>query len=181
MKRKGAAGEVKGAVKKAETEVVKEARMAKKAIERTAKPRAEPSRPPGHPPLPMVAARHGTGMVTRRGKGFSSGELQQVGLPHSLALRWGVMMDQRRRSVLEGNVAALRSWHTLGAKAVVGREVKAVEEGIKGAGEEVERELIAAEKEVVKAEKAVKKEAKKAEKAVRLKVAKPKGRAKKKP
>ena len=90
-------------------------------------------------------------------------------------------MDQRRRSVLEGNVAALRSWHTLGAKAVVGREVKAVEEGIKGAGEEVERELIAAEKEVVKAEKAVKKEAKKAEKAVRQKVAKPNARAKTKP
>jgi ribosomal protein L13E len=180
VKKKAAKKEVELEVKKVEKEVVKEAKKIEKGVERRAKPKLQHARPSGRTPLAMVTARHGTGTITRLGRGFSPGELSGGGLPPSLASKWGVKVDQRRRSVLEGNVMALKSWHSTGAKATVEREAKAIGEEVKGAGEEAERELVVAAKEVVKAEKAVKKEAKKAEKAVKEKVEKPKARPKKK-
>jgi ribosomal protein L13E len=180
VKKEGAAEEVEKEVKKVEKAVVKEAKKVEKAVERKAKPKVQHQKPAGRVPLAMVTARHGTGTITRQGKGFSPGELAGGGLPLSLAAKWGVKVDERRRSTLEGNVAALKSWHTSGAKVAVEREAKAVEEELKGAGEEAEREVVAAAGEVAKAEKAVKKEAKRAEKAVKEKVVKPKARPKKK-
>ena len=181
MKKKGAEQEVKEEIRKVEKEVVKEAKRVERAVERKSKPKVSHVRPSGRVPLAMVTARHGTGVIVRQGSGFSPGELSGSGLAPSLAAKWGVKVDQRRRSVLEGNVSALKSWHSGGARALVEREAKAVEEEAKGAGEEAAREAVAAAKGVVKAEKAVKKEAKKAEKAIRAKVERPKARPKKKP
>ena len=169
-KKKGAAKEIEEEVKKVEKEVAKEAKKVEKAVERRAKPKVQHPRPSGRTPMAMVTARHGTGTITRPGRGFSLGELSGSGLPRPLAERWRVRVDPRRRSVLEGNVAALKSWHSTGAGAAVEKEARAVEEELKGAEEEVEREAVAAAEEVVKAEKAVKREAKKAEKAVMEKV-----------
>ena len=176
-KRKGAVKEVEEEVKKVEKEVVKEARKAEKAVERR-KPRVGHPRPSGRVPLAIVSARHGTGTITRQGKGFSFGELSGGGLSRILAARWGVKVDQRGRSVLIGNVKALTAWHASGAKAAVEREAKAAEEEAKEAGEEAEREVVIVARKVGKAERAVKKEAKKAEKAVKAKAEK-KGRTKK--
>ena len=174
-KKKGAVKEVEEEVKKAEKALVKEAKKVERAVEREARPKVQHPRPSGRIPLAMVTARHGTGMITRPGRGFSLGELSGGGLPRSLAGKWGVQVDLRRRSILEGNVGALKAWHAGGAKAAVEREAKAVEKELKGA----EKEVVAAVEEVEKAERAVKKEAKKAGKAVRRKVKKPKARAKK--
>jgi ribosomal protein L13E len=179
VKKEGAAEEVEKEVKKVEKAVVKEAKKVEKAVEHKAKPKVQ-QRPSGRVPQAMVTARHGTGTITRQAKGFSPGELAGGGLHPSLAAKWGVRVDGRRRSTLEGNVTALRSWHSSGAKMAVEREAKAVEEELKGAGKEVEREVVVAAREVVKAEKAVKKEAKRAEKAVKEKVERPKARPKKK-
>jgi len=180
VKKEGVAEEVEEEVKKVEKAVVKEAKKVERAVERKSKPKAHHPRPAGRTPLAMVTARHGTGTITRPGKGFSPGELAGGGLPPSLAAEWGVKVDKRRRSVLEGNVTILKSWCSSGAKAAVEREAKAVEVELKGAGKEAERQAVAAAGEVVKAEKALKKEAKRAEKAVKKKVVKPKARAKKK-
>ena len=177
-KKKGPAKEIEEEVRKVEKAVVKEAKKIERPLEHRAK--VQRPRPSGRIPLAMVTSRHGTGTVTRLGRGFSLGELSGGGLDRRLAAKWGVMVDQRRRSVLEGNVSALKSWHSTGAMATVEREAKVAEEELKEMGEEAERELAAAAKEVVKAEKAVKKEAKKAEKAVKGKVEKPKARPKKK-
>ena len=179
-KKEGAAEEVEEEVKKVEKAIVKEAKKVERAVEHRAKPKVHHPRPPGRIPLAVVTARHGTGTITRQGKGFSPGELAGGGLSPSLAAEWGVRVDGRRRSILEGNVTALKSWHSSGAKSAVEREAKALEVELKGAGEEAEREVIVVAQEVVKAEKAVKKGAKKGEKAVKEKVEKRKSRPKKK-
>jgi ribosomal protein L13E len=140
-----------------------------------------PVRPTGKAPEAVVVARHGTGVVTRLGRGFSKGELSGAGFsPHS-ASEWGLRLDVRRRSVIRGNVDSLKAWgrHTGLAKTTEGRARKAEEE-IEKVGRAVEREAIKVEKEVVKVEKEVKEEAVKAEKAVRRKRAKPKAKPKKK-
>jgi len=138
-------------------------------------------KPSGRVPEAMVAARHGTGMVTRAGRGFSTGELSGAGLDPRLAARWGARIDLRRRSVLDGNVGSLKAWHSqAGAKPRVAGEVRKIEEEVEKAGREVKREAAAAKKEAARVEKAVKKEVKRAEKAVKEKVEKPKARPKKK-
>jgi ribosomal protein L13E len=179
-KKKGVTEEVVEEVKKVEKAVVKDTRKLERAVEGKAKPRAAHPRPSGRVPVAMVNARHRTGTITRPGKGFSMGELSQGGLAPRLAATWGVKVDVRRRSVLDGNVGALKSWHAKGTTAAVEREAKAAEEELKEVGEEAEREVKIAAEEVVKAGKAVKKEAKKAEKAVKRKVVKPKAQPKKK-
>ncbi len=74
--------------------------------------RQEIKKPTGHVPKANVISRHGVGMITRAGKGFSIGELSAASLPANLAGEWGVPTDFRRRSVLEQNVEALKKWHT---------------------------------------------------------------------
>jgi ribosomal protein L13E len=81
--------------------------------------KAEPKRvisvitkPKGSTPSALVSSRHGIAMVERAGKGFSMGELAGASLPLTIARRWGVSTDSRRRSVLEPNVQLLKGWFT---------------------------------------------------------------------
>ena len=137
-------------------------------------PRSKPQRPTGKAPDAMVTSRHGTGFVTRVGKGFSTGELAGVGLSPKIASAWGVSLDPRRRSIIDTNVASLKSWgaHPSPTKRTESR-AKEVEEEIKEVGREVKKEAVKAEKKTEKVEREIKEEAVKAEKAVRRK-AKPK-------
>jgi hypothetical protein len=139
-------------------------------------------RPAGRAPMAMVVARHGTGVVKRPGRGFSIGELHGAGLSPQLASGWGVMVDVRRRSVIQDNVNSLMGWgHRPGpAKRTSGR-AKEVEKEIGKVGRVVEKEAIKVEKEVVKVQKEDKEEAVKAEKTVRRRAPRPKARPKKKP
>lgn len=142
-------------------------------------PKAKPSRPAGKAPEAMVTSRHGTGVITRLGRGFSMGELVGAGLSPKLASDWGARLDLRRRSVIDSNVASLKSWgaHPSTAKSVESR-AKEVEEEIEKVGREVKKEAVRVEKGAEKVEREVKEEAVKAEKAVRRKAKrKPKKKA----
>ena len=168
-------------VRRVEKAVVKEAKKLEKAVEgRGERPRASPGKPSGRAPLATVETRHGTEMITRPGRGFSLGELSGGGLTPNLAARWGLRIDVRRRSVLDGNVSSLKAWHATGAVAKVEREAKEAEEALEKVGKEIKKEVVAVEKEAVKAEKVIKKEAKKAGKAIKEKTEK-KPRPKKNP
>ena len=148
-----------------------------KKSETTKVAKAKPVKPSGKAPESMVTSRHGTGFVTRQGKGFSMGELAGAGLSPRLASNWGLKLDPRRRSVIESNVTSLKSWtfHPGAAKGIEGA-AREVEEEIEKVGREVKKEAIKVEKEAEKVEREVKKEAVKAEKAVRRKP-KPKKKA----
>ena len=140
--------------------------------------KAKPTKPSGKAPEATIVSRHGTGSVTRLGRGFSMGELAGAGLSPSLASDWGVRIDLRRRSVLEVNVTSLRSWSAHPATARrVEKLAKEAEEEIQKVGREVKKEAARVEKEAKKVEREVKEEAVKAEKAVRRKP-KPKKKAK---
>ncbi|HKT22520.1 MAG TPA: ribosomal protein L13e, partial [Nitrososphaerales archaeon] len=154
-------------------------KKAEKAAGGTGARRARPARPSGRAPEAMVMSRHGSEMISRHGRGFSLGELGGAGIAPNLAARWGVMVDPRRRSVIEGNVSSLKGWHSHATSGAAKRELKAAEAEIEGAVEEIEKGAEAVVKEAAKAEKAVKKEAKRAGGAVKEKVEK-KPRAKKK-
>jgi ribosomal protein L13E len=65
----------------------------------------------GPSPQAMVESRFKGGMVERHAKGFSFGELAAVGLTKVAALGLGVPIDVRRRSSLDDNVGALKSWY----------------------------------------------------------------------
>ena len=175
-KKEAVVEEIEGEVKKAEKAVVKEAKKVERSVVGKAARKSQPPRPTGRAPGAMVMARRGSVMVTRAGRGFSLRELSGAGLAPRLAAKWGAQIDLRRRSVLDGNVGALKAWHATGAKARVEREAKVVEQELEKVGKEVKKEAAAIEKEAVKAEKAVKKEAKKAVKKVEKKA-----RPKKKP
>jgi hypothetical protein len=105
------------------------------------------------------------------------GELVGAGLPLNLASNWGVRLDLRRRSVVDSNVASLKSWnsHPGTAKRMEGA-AKEVEEEIEKVGREIKKEAVKVEKEAEKVEREVKEEAVKAEKTVRRK-SKPKKKA----
>jgi len=132
--------------------------------------KAKPVKPLGKAPEAMITSRHGTGFVTRQGRGFSMGELSGAGLSRNIASNWGLRLDLRRRSVVESNVSSLRSWssHPGAARRKEG-VAREVEEEIEKVGREVKKEAIKVEKEAVKVEREVKEEAVKAEKAVRRK------------
>jgi len=170
----------------------KQTKKPKAKAEAKAEPEG-PRRPSVKAPEAVVSSRHGTVMIMRLGRGFSIGELSGAGLAPRLASNWGARIDYRRRSVLEPNVASLKSWggHLLTTKKREGRVKRVEEELVKAEKEvvkeaekgvaEVEKEMVKAEKEVAKAEKGVKKEAAKAEKAVKAKVPKRRAKAKPKP
>jgi hypothetical protein len=61
-------------------------------------------------PVASVSSRHQVEMITRIGRGFSIGEVSEAEVPMVLARSWNLMLDVRRRSVLEPNVASLKSW-----------------------------------------------------------------------
>jgi ribosomal protein L13E len=50
-------------------------------------------------------------MYERRAKGFSFGELAAAGLTFTVARVMGLPVDIRRRSSIDGNVSALKSWY----------------------------------------------------------------------
>jgi ribosomal protein L13E len=155
----------------------RKAKEGKKAGQTKAK-EEKPAKPSGKAPEAMVTSRHGTGLVSRLGRGFSMGELTGAGLSRSLATNWGLRLDLRRRSVVESNVASLRSWGSRpGATRRIEGTAVEVEEEIKKVGRAAKKEAIKLEKEAEKVEREVKEEAVKAEKAVRRK-SKPKKKAK---
>jgi ribosomal protein L13E len=141
-----------------------------------------PERPTGRVPSAMVVSRHGTGMVTRAGKGFSFGELSEAKIVPRMASQWGARLDGRRRSVVQANVDALKEWGSHAVK--VARPVEAarkVEEEVVAVEKKVKKGTREVKKEIVKVEAKAKKEAAKVEKKTRKKSQKPiKARRKKK-
>jgi len=129
----------------------KQAKDGEKIAEKTEKI----ARPLGLVPLATVLSRHGSTMVTRAGKGFSMDELAAAGIPRNLAGRWGLQVDVRRRSSLEANEGALRTWSAGPAqKAAKVGEVKKLEAEVAKVEKEVVHEV---EKEAAKAKKGAKK------------------------
>ncbi len=114
-------------------------------------------RPTGGAPPAVVRVRHGSDLMVRQARGYSPGELEQAGLGMGLARRWGLSVDERRRSALEGNVSSLKKWSSQAKKVTVEARVegemrtieKVVEKEIHRAGKEIHR----AEKEMKKAGK----------------------------
>jgi ribosomal protein L13E len=153
----------------------------KEKAEPTKAAKAKPVKPTGKPPEATITSRHGAGFVVRLGRGFSMGELAGAGLSRDLASDWGLRLDLRRRSIVESNVASLRSWssHPGTTKRTEG-VAEEVKEEVEKVGREVKTEATKIEKEAVKeAEKVkseVKKEAVKAKKVARRK-SKPKKQA----
>ena len=190
-RRTKATEKAKAVVKEAEKEVEAaaravehEAEKAERVVKRPRRAKAALARPTGRAPTPTVMSRHGTSMISREGRGFSRGELSGAGIAPGVATRWGVRLDPRRRSVIEGNVSALKGWHSRASVASgVKKEAEALEHKVEEVGKEVEEAAEVIEQEAKKAEKAVKKGARKAEKAVKAKVekAKPRPRKKKSP
>jgi ribosomal protein L13E len=87
---------------------------AKKAVEKKeAPPKVSVKAEPvvlGPPPEATIASRHTDTLHERSARGFSFGELASAGVPLNAAKREGVSLDIRRRSVVEGNVEALKGW-----------------------------------------------------------------------
>jgi ribosomal protein L13E len=139
-------------------------------------------RPTAKPPTPRVMSRHGDEMIERTAKGFSVGELGSVSVPLLNARRMGVMVDPRRRSVLQPNVEALKGWegHIKPQKRTT-VETERLEEEVEKVEKAVKKEVAEVKKGVVKATRKVKKEASKAEKEVAGKVKKAKTTRPKKP
>jgi large subunit ribosomal protein L13e len=122
------------------------------------------TKPSAPVPRASVESRHGLDTVTRAGRGFSLGELAGAGVPLGTARKWGVATDVRRRSTVETNVEALRSWAaSAGKKPAKESEVKKVEKEIEEVAKEVEGE---AKKEGAKVKKGIKKAEKEVEEAV---------------
>jgi ribosomal protein L13E len=120
------------------------------------------SKPTGAPPTATVEVRHGGRMMQRQARGYSLGEVAQAGLNFGLARRWGLLVDDRRRSTLEDNVASLKKWSPQTketAEERVESEVRKIEKAVK-------KEVRKAEKKIEKVGKEVGKEAKKAGKEV---------------
>ena len=103
-------------------------------VEKEEKPKSEKKETPpktavkreavnlGTPPTSMIGSRHLDSMHERPGRGFSFGELSSAGVPRDAAARARLSVDIRRRSVIESNVDALKSWYGQDAQ---GTEAKA--------------------------------------------------------
>lgn len=90
----------------------------KKEEEAAAKPakKASWSKPTGAAPLAWVNSRRGVMMVLRQARGFSMGELEGAAVSFKVALRWGVPLDVRRRTVLSPNTETLTKWFSTAKK-----------------------------------------------------------------
>jgi len=128
------------------------------------------SKPTGTPPSAVVEVRHGGRTMQRQARGYSLEEVAQAGLNFGLARRWGLLVDDRRRSVLKGNVASLKKWSP--------QTKKTTEEKVEGEIRKIER---AVEKEVRKVEEKVEKAEKKVERAEKKVVEKVEAPIKKRP
>ena len=151
----------------------KEAKSAKKVTApRLLKPAASP-------PVAMVLSRHGSGMHSRVARGFSLGEVSAVGMSTGDARGWGLLVDERRRTVLDGNVSAIKEWSSKAQKAEP-KKVAKLEKEVEKVEAEVKKEVKEVEEEVVRAEKKVRKKAGRAAKVAEKVVEKPvKARTKK--
>ena len=122
-------------------------------------------KPAGAPPFAVVEARHGRRLMHRQARGYSMGEVAQACLDFGLARKWGLLVDDRRRSVLEGNTASLRKWSPLSKKKTVERvegEARKIEKAVGKEVRKAEKELEKVEKEIVeKVEAPIKKRSKK--------------------
>ena len=103
----------KAAKKKAPAKPAAKKKKAEKAESKSVEAKTEPAPVVSVEPSPQarVIARHEYSSLERRGKGFSSGELSAVGLTFVVAKSLKVPIDVRRRSVLEGNIGALKGWY----------------------------------------------------------------------
>ncbi|HYB75680.1 MAG TPA: ribosomal protein L13e [Nitrososphaerales archaeon] len=111
-------------------------------------------RPTGGAPPAVVRVRHGSDLMVRQARGYSPGELEQAGLGMGLARRWGLSVDERRRSALEGNVSSLKKWSSQAKKVTVEARVEGEMRTIEKV---VEKEIHRAGKEIHRAEKEMKK------------------------
>jgi ribosomal protein L13E len=102
-KPKSATPKPKKVVEKAEKKVEKKEAPPKPSV------KAEPV-VLGPPPKATIATRHIDSLHERPARGFSFGELASAGVPLNAARREGLSLDIRRRSVVEGNVDALKEW-----------------------------------------------------------------------
>jgi len=59
---------------------------------------------------PILRVHGGVDQGLRVGRGFSKGELEAVGLDFEKAMKLGLRIDKRRRSVHEWNIKALREF-----------------------------------------------------------------------
>ncbi len=76
------------------------------------------SRPEALVKPPVLRSMKGFEVRLRSGKGFSRGELTKVGLTVKEALKLGIPVDKRRRSVHDWNVEILRKFlESAGKKA----------------------------------------------------------------
>jgi ribosomal protein L13E len=157
-------------------------RSGEKESSRTNAEAAAPARPTGRVPEATVVARHGTGMVTRAGKGFSLGELAEAKIVPRMASRWGARLDGRRRSVIQANVTSLKTWGSHVVKVERPAEpIKKVEEEVVKVEKKIKKGPAGAKKEIVKVQAKARKETAKAEKKVKKKAVRPsKARRKKK-
>lgn len=141
------------------------------------KPKPQVHKPSGKVPQAMVTTRHGLETMERAARGFSIGELSAAGMLLRQARNWGVSVDERRRTVLEGNVEMIKGWASHIKRQAA--EAPRVHEEVAKVEKAVKEEAAEVVKEVVKVEKKAKKAAAKVEKKVVEKAKKP--RAKKAP
>ncbi|OYT39985.1 MAG: 50S ribosomal protein L13e [Desulfurococcales archaeon ex4484_58] len=59
---------------------------------------------------PILRKHGGIDQGVREGRGFSRGELEAVGLDFKKALKLGLRIDKRRKSVHEWNIKALKEY-----------------------------------------------------------------------
>lgn len=114
--RKAKVTKTKKAVKAAEPveKPKKVASKAKKVVEKKEVPAKAVVKPRpvelGPPPGAIIVARRVDSLRERAARGFSFGELASAGVPVNAAKREGLSLDIRRRTVLDGNVEALKGW-----------------------------------------------------------------------
>ncbi len=61
-------------------------------------------------PSPIVYKPGTGGLKTRKGRGFSIGELREAGIDLNTAKKLGIYVDRRRKSVHKENVEALKKY-----------------------------------------------------------------------
>jgi len=135
----------------------KKAHVKKEEVELVAREKVQ--RPAGVVPIPTVDVRHGTGMTQRNARGYSMGEVAQAGLSISQARRWGIPVDDRRRSVLGENASRVKKWiahsRTVTTAEKVEGEIKRIEKVVKKETLRAEKEVEKVEKEMAEVEKKV--------------------------
>ncbi len=67
-------------------------------------------RPEAYVLTPILRKDAGKKPRLRRGRGFSKGELEAVGLDFKRALKMGIPIDKRRKTVHEWNIETLKKW-----------------------------------------------------------------------